>query len=105
MGSQVWWPILGLTLVTFLSRLMLFLGVKHLGGMQTALLGLSEILVAVLLSYMWLGERFSQSQWIGALLLILSLMLVIFEKPSGHKNHPSGWLSWLHPPSLLGMMP
>lgn len=99
-GSQVWWPILGLTLVTFLSRLMLFLGVKHLGGMQTALLGLSEILVAVFLSYVWLGERFSQSQWIGASLLVLSLMLVIFERPSGHKDHLTGWLSWLHPPSI-----
>jgi drug/metabolite transporter (DMT)-like permease len=37
-------PLLGLTLVTFLSRLMLFTGVKHLGGMQTALLGLKCLL-------------------------------------------------------------
>ena len=44
------WPILGLTLVTFLSRLSLFLGVKHLGGMQTAILGLLELLVTIVLS-------------------------------------------------------
>ena len=39
---------LGLTLVTFFSRLTLFLGVKHLGGMQTALLGLGELLVTLI---------------------------------------------------------
>jgi len=94
-GYQVWWPILGLTLVTFLSRLTLFMGVKHLGGMQTALLGLSELLVAVFLSYLWLGERFSYSQWVGAILLSLSLLMVIFERPASQKNHLTGWLSWL----------
>ena len=97
-GYQVWWSLTGLTLVTFLSRLMLFLGVKHLGGMQTALLGLSELLVAIFFAYLWLGERFSHSQWIGAIFLILSLILVFFEKPSSHRIHPTGWLSWLHSP-------
>jgi drug/metabolite transporter (DMT)-like permease len=99
-GIQVWWPIIGLTLVTFFSRLTLFVGVKHLGGMQTALLGVSEMLIAVSLSYLWLGERFSQSQWIGAMLLILSLLLVIFERPTTRKNHLTGWLSWLRPHDL-----
>ena len=37
-----WTPILALGLATFFSRLMLFLGIKSLGGMQTALLGLGE---------------------------------------------------------------
>jgi len=97
-NSQVWWPLIGLTLVTFLSRLMLFLGVKHLGGMQTALLGLSELLVAIFFAYLWLGERFSQSQWIGAIFLILSLLMVFFEKTSPRRIHTSGWLSWLHAP-------
>lgn len=94
-GYQIWMPILGLTLVTFLSRLTLFLGVKHLGGMQTALLGLSELLVAVFLSYLLLGERFSHSQWVGALLLALSLLMVIFETPVSHKDRLTGWLSWI----------
>jgi drug/metabolite transporter (DMT)-like permease len=94
-GYQIWMPILALTMVTFLSRLTLFLGVKHLGGMQTALLGLSELLVAVFLSYLFLGERFSHSQWVGALLLSLSLLMVIFERPPSHKNRLTGWLSWI----------
>jgi drug/metabolite transporter (DMT)-like permease len=97
-SSRVWWPLIGLTLVTFLSRLMLFLGVKHLGGMQTALLGLSELLVAIFFAYLWLGERFSQSQWIGAIFLMLSLLMVLFERSSPRRMHTSGWLSWLHSP-------
>jgi len=96
-GIQVWTAISGLTLVTLMSRLMLFMGVKHLGGMQTALLGLSELLVAIGFAYGWLGERLSQMQWIGAILLILSLMMVIFEKPTARKGYATGWLSWLRP--------
>jgi len=45
-----WWPVFGLTLVTSLSRLSLFMGIKHIGGMQTALLGLGELLVTILFS-------------------------------------------------------
>ncbi len=41
-GPAPWLPVLGLTLVTFSSRLLLFLGVKHIGGMQTALLGIGR---------------------------------------------------------------
>jgi len=94
-----WWPILGLTLVTFLARLMLFFGVKHLGGMQTALLGLTELLVTLGLSIVWLKESLTPSQWLGAAILLLSTLLVRFEPPSA-KRRPSrgGWLGWLTPP-------
>lgn len=51
--------VLGLSLVTFFSRLTLFLGVKHLGGMQAALLGLGELLVTLIFSYLWLDESLS----------------------------------------------
>ena len=96
-----WWPILGLTLVTFLSRLLLFLGVKHLGGLQTALLGLLELLVAIGLSIFWLKETLTAPQWVGAGILIVSTMLVYFEKyPGERKPHRGGWLSWLTPPGL-----
>lgn len=99
-GYSFWGPILGLTLVTFLSRLTLFMGVKHIGGMQTALLGVSELLVAVFLSFQWLGERFSSTQWMGAILLAVSLLLVIFEKPSPQKFQQTGWLSWIRAHNL-----
>jgi len=93
-------PLLGLTLVTFASRLMLFTGVKHLGGMQTALLGLSELLVTLIFSHLWLAERFSVGQWAGAFLLMSSLLLVGFEAPSASKSASAGFLSWLRPAGL-----
>jgi drug/metabolite transporter (DMT)-like permease len=96
-----WWPVVGLTLVTFLSRLLLFLGVKHLGGLQTALLGLLELLVTVGLSIFWLQETLTQTQWVGTGILIASTLLVYFEKPTGErKPHRGGWLSWLTPPGI-----
>lgn len=78
--DTAWGAVLGMTLVTFLSRLTLFLGVKHLGGMQTALLGLGELLVTLAFAGFWLGERLTVTQWMGAGLLMLSLLLVFSEK-------------------------
>lgn len=98
--STAWGSILGLTLVTFLSRLTLFLGVKHLGGMQTALLGLGELLVTLAVSHLWLGERLSSAQWTGALLLFVSLGLVALDKPRPYRLPRGGWLSWLRPPGI-----
>jgi drug/metabolite transporter (DMT)-like permease len=94
------WPVLGLTLVTFFSRLTLFLGIKHLGGMQTALLGLGELFITIVASHLWLGERLSTQQWVGALLLAVSLGLIAREKSKPPRYIGGGWLSWLRPPGL-----
>ncbi len=99
--AMTWWPVIGLTLVTSLSRLSLFLGVKHIGGMQTALLGLSELLVALILSHTWLHESLLWTQWLGAIGLMVSLLLVKYEQRIV-KSPPikTGWLAWIRPPEL-----
>ncbi len=93
-------PVLGLTLVTFFSRILLFMGVKNLGGMQTALLGLSELFITVLLAQLWLNERLTLQQWIGTGLLVISIFLIGLEKQSPQLQSPrkGGWLRWLRPP-------
>jgi drug/metabolite transporter (DMT)-like permease len=95
-----WKPILALTAVTFASRLLLFLGVKHIGGIQTALLGLGELLVAIIFSHILLNESLTFLQWMGAVGLGTSLLLVWFEKPPLQPNHPHGLLGWLQPPDF-----
>ena len=103
---QAAWPaVLGLTLVTFLSRITLFLGVKHLGGMQTAILGLGELLVTIVVSHIWIGERLNIYQWLGALLLVVSLALVTLEKPARKSWGKDSWLSWIRPPGLPDDLP
>ncbi len=102
---DVWWPMLGLTMVTLFSRLTLFLGVKHLGGMQTAILGLSEVLVTILMAQIWLGEQLNTWQWLGAVLLCISLVLVGIEKTPPDKRTPGGWLSWLSHPTISSDIP
>jgi len=99
-AGNLGWPILGLTLVTFLSRITLFVGVKHLGGMQTALLGLSELLVTVVFAHLWLNERFTIEQWLGVILLCVSLGLIGLEKSPPKKRSTGGFLSWLRPAGL-----
>lgn len=100
-GSEVsWLPLILLSLITFFSRLTLFLGVKHLGGIQTALLGLGELLVTVVVAQIWLAEHLSTVQWIGAVLIGLNLIMVVFDKPTIHKRNGRGFLYWLNPPSV-----
>ncbi len=99
-NDTYWWPLLVLALITFLSRVTLFFGVKHLGGIQTALLGLGEILVTVVVSQLYLGERFTSVQWIGALIILFNLVLVIFDKPLLRNQTGKGFLHWLNPPTL-----
>lgn len=99
-GTAPWAPVLGLTAVTFCSRLLLFLGVKHIGGMQTAILGLAELLVAILFSHLFLRESLTTFQWLGAVGLGISLLLVWFEKPLAQPAHPDGLLGWLQPPDF-----
>ena len=97
----LWWPVIGLTIATLLSRLALFFGVKHIGGMQTALLGLSELLVTILFSYIFLKENLAWTQWLGAAGLGLSLLLVRLEESRPvHHGGKGGWLSWIRPPNL-----
>jgi drug/metabolite transporter (DMT)-like permease len=90
-------PLVGLTLVTFFSRLTLFLGVKHLGGMQAALLGLAELFVTIFASYVLLGEQLTALQWLGAVILGLSLLLFGYEKNIPTRRS-GGWLSWISAP-------
>jgi drug/metabolite transporter (DMT)-like permease len=98
--AQAWWAIFGLTMFTFFSRLTLFSGVKHIGGVQTALLGLGELVITVISAQLWLGERLTALQWSGAFLLIVSLSLIVVDKPTSQHRNSQGWLGWLHPPNL-----
>lgn len=69
-------PITLLGISTALSRLAMFAGVKFLGGMQTAILSIMEIGVALLLAALVLGESLTAGQWAGVMLLMTSLLLI-----------------------------
>lgn len=99
MGTP-WWPLAAMALITFFSRITLFLGVKNLGGMQTALLGLGELFVTVFLSTIWLGESLTILQWIGAGLLAMNLFLVSYDHLTPEKRQTTGILAWLNPPKI-----
>lgn len=92
-------PILLLTLVTFASRLALFAGVKAIGGVQTSLIGLLELLVTVVLAMLLLGETLGTIQWLGAVLLVATLILAAFEEELETTRFARGWLFWLRPPA------
>ncbi len=95
--TAAWWPLAGLTVVTFLSRLTLFLGIKHLGGMQTALIGIGELLVTIIVANIWLSEQLSPQQWLGGGLLVISILMAGLDKDPPPQQRSRGLLRWLAP--------
>lgn len=93
-----WTPIVILGATTFISRLALFLGVKHIGGLQTALMGLGELLITIVLAHLLLGDQLSLIQWLGASLITINILLVAKEKPIHLKSTKSNLFAWLSPP-------
>ncbi len=71
-----WEAVLSLGAVMAFSRLTIFAGLKRLGGVQTALLSITELLTTLLAAFIVLGERMSITQWVGAVILITSVVLV-----------------------------
>ena len=69
-------PIFILGVTTALSRLAMFAGVKILGSMQTAILAITEIGMALALAFVLLDERLTVEQWVGVGLLGSSILLV-----------------------------
>lgn len=75
--TEGWTAIILLALFpTALARLLVFAGLKHLGGVQTSLLSIAEVLVAVAAAFLVLGESFTAQQWIGAVLFVISILLI-----------------------------
>ena len=76
LSTAGWEAILSLGAVMAFSRLTMFAGLKRLGGVQTALLSITELLTTLLVAFVVLGERLSVTQWVGAAILIASVVLV-----------------------------
>lgn len=87
-----WLAIIGLGLIPMaLARLLVFAGLSRLGGIQTSILSVAELVIALLLAYLLLGERMTPWQWVGAALIMLS-MLLIGRESNLDVEGPEKWL-------------
>ncbi|TVR23606.1 MAG: DMT family transporter [Anaerolineaceae bacterium] len=82
-------PILALGLSTALSRLAMFAGVKFMGGMQTAVLAIAEIGVALLLAALFLGDTLTTVQWVGVAVLFTGMLLIRQQDLSPRGYNPN----------------
>jgi drug/metabolite transporter (DMT)-like permease len=78
---------------TAVARLLVFAGLRRLGGFQASLLGLAEPLVAVGVAFALFGEKFSAQQWIGALLFVVSVLLISRDTSLQITDEESWWQS------------
>lgn len=92
-GVSGWVSILALAIVgTYFARLLLFASVSRIGGGQTTMLTPLETLLAVLWSYLFLGERLGSIQLVGGVLILLSAVLAI-QRLHRAKRRPR-WRIW-----------
>jgi drug/metabolite transporter (DMT)-like permease len=88
-----WVTILALGLTTALSRLAMFSALQRLGGIETSLASLLELLVSLGLAFMLLDERLTPVQWLGGGLLVLGLALMVRDPGLrlAQGNEPLEW--------------
>ncbi|HEX2906041.1 MAG TPA: DMT family transporter [Phototrophicaceae bacterium] len=86
-------PIIILGLTTALSRISLFSGVKLLGSLQTAILALAEIGVALALAFFILGDRLTPPQVIGVGILTAGILMIRPRDMLPHGVNPTRILS------------
>jgi drug/metabolite transporter (DMT)-like permease len=80
-------------LPTALARLLVFAGLRRLGGIQTSLLGLTELLVAVGMAFALFGETFSRQQWVGAGMFVVSILLISRDTGAQITDEETWWQS------------
>ena len=85
--------ILALGLTTALSRLAMFSALQRVGGVETSLGGLLELLVSLMLAFLLLGERLTLVQWVGGVLLVVSMLLLSRDRGMrlAEGNEPLEW--------------
>lgn len=101
-SSQGWVAILLLAIFpTALARLLVFAGLRRLGGVQTSLLGVAELLVAVAAAFVVLGESFTPQQWLGSGVFVTSVLLIARDTSLQIADEESWWGS-LFPEASTG---
>ncbi|MGB9890218.1 MAG: DMT family transporter [Anaerolineae bacterium] len=75
-----WGAIIALGATTAISRLLMFAGLRRLGGIETALISLLELIVSLGLAFLLLGERMTPLQWAGGIVLVGGILLGALER-------------------------
>lgn len=96
--SAVGWSVIFITAIvsTAMARLALFAGIQRVGSGRTALLAPVETLLAVTWTVLFIGDRLSAWQWVGGVLVVISMNLVMVRKPgdtSARGRSKSRWRS------------
>lgn len=78
--AEGWGVIIALGATTAISRLLMFAGLRRLGGIETAMVSLLELMVSLGLALLLLGERMTLLQWGGGIILVGSILLGALER-------------------------
>ena len=84
-----WGAIVALGLTTALARMAMFFSLAKLGGVQTAIIGLTELAVSLTMAFIFLNERLMGVQWVGAILLMGGGVLTRLDVNRGAIPAPS----------------
>lgn len=84
-----WIAIVVLGLTTALARMAMFFSLEKLGGVQTAIIGLTELAVSLTMAFVFLNDRLTLGQWAGAALLLGGSVFARMDMERGAAPPPS----------------
>jgi len=88
-ATSGWTAIVALGVTTALSRLAMFFSMERLGGVQTVILNLMEMVVSLALAMVLLRETLTLVQWVGAFFLVGGSYLARRDVEQGGVPPPS----------------
>ncbi|MEA3309930.1 MAG: DMT family transporter [Chloroflexota bacterium] len=89
LSKSGWFAIVTLGSTTAASRLAMFFSIERLGGVQTVILNLMEMVISLALAILLLQETLSGAQWLGALLMLASVFLARYDMRRGGTPPPA----------------
>lgn len=94
--SAVGWTVILITAIvsTAVARLALFAGIQRVGSGRTALLAPVETLLAVTWTVLFIGDRLTTWQWVGGVLVVISMNLLMVRKPGDASRKGSVKSRW-----------
>jgi drug/metabolite transporter (DMT)-like permease len=84
-----WTAIVALGLTTALSRMAMFFSLQKLGSVQTAIISLTELAVSLAMAFVFLGDRLTFVQWVGAIMVMGGGVLARLDVERGAGPAPS----------------
>jgi drug/metabolite transporter (DMT)-like permease len=81
---------LAMAIICTLMAVLFFLkGLQIIGASRAALIGTAELVFCLLIAFIVLGETLNLMEFLGSLMVFISVLLVVYSRPSASETNKS----------------